>query len=114
MEESWWGAHASSNSHDSVGWNAFVARVRCPNMPAPQPLLKSCVHDDASLQRQVLRPGRTQRQQSQVIRGALRNLIKMVYPGGIASGDLLLLLFSAARQNLLNDLPAPGEGGFDM
>jgi hypothetical protein len=38
----------------------------------------------------------------------------MVYPGGIASGDLGLLLFGAARQNLLNDLPAPGEGGFDM
>ena len=43
-----------------------------------------------------------------------RNLIKMVYPGCIASGDLGLLLFSAARQNLLNDLPAPGEGGLDM
>ena len=38
----------------------------------------------------------------------------MVYPGCIASGDLGLLLFSAARQDLLNDLVAPGEGGFDM
>ena len=38
----------------------------------------------------------------------------MVYPRGIASGDLGLLFFSAVRQNILNNLPAPGEGGFDM
>src|ERR1700737_1477373 len=38
----------------------------------------------------------------------------MVYPGGIASGGFGLLLFSAVLQNLLNDLPAPGEGGLDM
>src|SRR6516165_9506244 len=38
----------------------------------------------------------------------------MVDPGGIASGDLGLLLFSAARQDLVNDLVAPGEGGLDM
>src|SRR5262249_7792997 len=43
-----------------------------------------------------------------------RNLVEMVDPGGIASGDLGLLLFSAVLQNLLNDLVAPGEGGFDM
>ena len=43
-----------------------------------------------------------------------RNLVEMVYPGSIASGDLGLLLFSTVLQNLLNDLPAPGEGGFDM
>ena len=43
-----------------------------------------------------------------------RNLVEMVYPGGIAAGDLGLLLFSAVRQNLFNDLPAPGEGGLDM
>ena len=43
-----------------------------------------------------------------------RNLVEMVYPGSIASGDLGLLLFSAVLQNLLNDLPAPGEGGLDM
>src|SRR5215813_15153468 len=38
----------------------------------------------------------------------------MVDPGSIASGDLGLLLFGTVLQNLLNDLPAPGEGGFDM
>src|SRR3984893_7808412 len=38
----------------------------------------------------------------------------MVYPGSIASSDLGLLLFSAVLENLLNDLPAPGGGGFDM
>src|SRR5215468_2689109 len=38
----------------------------------------------------------------------------MVDPGSIASGDLNLLLFSAVLQNFLDDLPAPGEGGFDM
>jgi hypothetical protein len=38
----------------------------------------------------------------------------MVYPGSIASGDLGLLLFSAVLQNLLNNLPAPGEGGLDV
>src|SRR5712672_1068576 len=38
----------------------------------------------------------------------------MVYPGSIASGDFGLLLFSTVLQNLLNDLPAPGEGGLDM
>jgi hypothetical protein len=43
-----------------------------------------------------------------------RNLGEVVYPGSIASGDLGLLLFSAVHQNLLNDLPAPGEGGLDM
>jgi hypothetical protein len=43
-----------------------------------------------------------------------RNLVEMVYPGSIASGDLGLLLFSAVLQNLLNNLPAPGEGGLDM
>ena len=43
-----------------------------------------------------------------------RNLVEMVDPGSIASGDLGLLLFSAVLQNLLNDLPASGEGGLDM
>ena len=43
-----------------------------------------------------------------------RNLVEMVYPGSIAAGDLDLLLFGAVRQNLLNDLPASGEGGLDM
>src|SRR5712691_10635289 len=43
-----------------------------------------------------------------------RNLVEMVYPGSIASGDLGLLLFGTVLQNLLNDLPAPGEGGLDM
>ena len=43
-----------------------------------------------------------------------RNLVEMVYPGSIASGDLGLLLFSTVLQNLLDDLPAPGEGGLDM
>src|SRR5437667_2387628 len=38
----------------------------------------------------------------------------MVNPGGVASGDLGLLLFSAVDQNILNNLPAPGEGGLDM
>src|SRR5690349_1507554 len=46
--------------------------------------------------------------------GERRNLVEVVYPGGIASGDLGLLLFGAARQNLLNDLVTPGEGGLDM
>jgi hypothetical protein len=43
-----------------------------------------------------------------------RNLVEMVNPGGIASGDLGLFLFRAVLQNLLNNLPAPGEGGLDM
>src|SRR5229473_8303727 len=43
-----------------------------------------------------------------------RNLVEIVYPGGVASGDLGLLLFSAVSQNLLDDLMAPGESGFDM
>src|SRR5262249_30902957 len=51
---------------------------------------------------------------AQLTRGTGRKLIQMVYSGGIASGDLGLLLFSAARQDLLNDLVAPGEGGLDM
>src|SRR3954453_298894 len=38
----------------------------------------------------------------------------MVYPGSVAAGDFGLLLFSAVPQNLLNDLPAPGESGLDM
>src|SRR3954469_2206206 len=38
----------------------------------------------------------------------------MVYPGSIAAGDLGLLLFGAVPQNLLNDLPTPGESGLDM
>jgi hypothetical protein len=41
-------------------------------------------------------------------------LVEMVDPGGIAAGDLSLLRFRAVLQNLLNDLPAPGEGGLDM
>src|SRR5215471_5306754 len=41
-------------------------------------------------------------------------LVEVVYPGSVASGDLGLLLLSAARQDLLNDLVAPGEGGLDM
>ena len=41
-------------------------------------------------------------------------LVEMVYPGGIASGDLGLLLFGAAPQDFLNNLVAPGEGGLDM
>src|SRR6202011_555876 len=41
-------------------------------------------------------------------------LVEMVYPGGVAAGDLGLLLFSAVLQNLLDDLPALGEGGLDM
>src|SRR5215469_10832037 len=43
-----------------------------------------------------------------------RNLVQMVDPGSIPSGDLGLLLFRAVLQNLLNNLPAPGEGGFDV
>jgi hypothetical protein len=46
--------------------------------------------------------------------GELLYLVKMVYPGSITVGDLGLLLFTAVRQNLLDDLPAPGEGGLDM
>src|SRR3954454_6407939 len=38
----------------------------------------------------------------------------MVYPGSVAAGDFGLLHFSAVRQNVLNDLPAPGESGLDM
>src|SRR5580704_11303394 len=38
----------------------------------------------------------------------------MVDPGSIAAGDLGLLLFGAVAQNLLDDLPAPREGGLDM
>jgi len=38
----------------------------------------------------------------------------MVYPGSVAASDLGLLLFGAVPQNLLNDLPAPGESGLDM
>src|SRR6516164_1633298 len=38
----------------------------------------------------------------------------MVDPGCVASGDLGFFLFSAVLQNLLDDLPAPGEGGLDM
>ena len=83
----------------------------CP----PQPLLKSCIHHDTFST--VLGP--PPREDPAVALSGdqkrnRRNLIKMVYPSGIAAGDLGLLLFSAARQNLLNDLPAPGEGGFDM
>ena len=62
----------------------------------------------------VLRPGRTQRPRRQLTTGRRRNLVEMVDPGSIAAGDLGLLLFSAARQDLLNDLVAPGEGGLDM
>src|SRR5215472_16691084 len=43
-----------------------------------------------------------------------RNLVEMVYSGSIPADNLGLLLFTAVRQNLLNDLPGPGEGGFDM
>jgi len=68
----------------------------------------------APLRRWVLRPGRTQRPQRQLTRGRCRKLVEMVYSGSIASGDLGLLLFSTVLQNFLNDLPAPGEGGFDM
>ena len=62
----------------------------------------------------VLLSGRTQRPRRQLTRGRRRNLVKMVYSGSIAAGDLGLLLFTAVRQNLLDDLPAPGEGGLDM
>src|SRR5215472_3139420 len=50
----------------------------------------------------------------QLARGRRRYLVEVVYPGSIASGDLGLFLFSAAGQDLLNDLVAPGEGGLDM
>src|ERR1700730_4697180 len=59
-------------------------------------------------------PGRTQRQQRQATRGGRRNLVEMVDPGSVAAGDLGLLLFAAVAQNLLDDLPAPREGGLDM
>ena len=68
----------------------------------------------ALLQRWVLLPERTQRQQGQVTEEDPGNLVEMVYPGSIASGNLGLLLFSAARQDLVNDLVAPGERGFDV
>ena len=42
------------------------------------------------------------------------HLVEFVDPGRVASGDLGLLFFSAVHQDLLNDLVAPGEGGFDM
>ena len=38
-------------------------------------------------------------------------LFDMVDPGGIASGDLGLLLLGAVGQDLAEDLPAAGEGG---
>ena len=62
----------------------------------------------------VLRPGRTQWWQCQAVRGNRLNLVEVVNPDSIASGDLGLLLFSAVLQNLVNDLPAPGERGFNM
>ena len=41
---------------------------------------------------------------------ALRRLVEVVYPGGILAGDFTLLFLGAVRQNLIYDLPAPGEG----
>src|SRR6516162_2735026 len=60
------------------------------------------------------RPKVTSPAQAPAFAGEPRDLVEVVYPGGIASGDLGLLLFGAARQNLLNDLVTPGEGGLDM
>ena len=44
----------------------------------------------------------------------LEALIQVVYPGGVASGDLRFFLLGAVRQNLLDDLQAPGAGGLLM
>jgi hypothetical protein len=59
-------------------------------------------------------PGGPSGPRRQLMRGRRRNLVEMVDPGSIASGDLGLLRFSAVLQNLLDNLPAPGEGGLDM
>ena len=42
---------------------------------------------------------------------ALRTSVQTVYPGAVAAYDLGLLLLSAIRQYLIDDLTAPGEGG---
>src|SRR5439155_253593 len=59
-------------------------------------------------------PGGPSRSAPVTREGSAENLVEMVNPGGVASGDLGLLLFSAVDQNILNNLPAPGEGGLDM
>jgi hypothetical protein len=38
----------------------------------------------------------------------------MIYPSGIPADDLGLLLLSTIHQDLLNDLPTPGEGRLKM
>ena len=80
----------------------------------PKSELRLAGSNMALLQRWVLLPERTQRQQRQVTEEDPRNLVEMVDPGGIASGDLGLLFFSAVLQDLVNDLPGPGERGLDM
>src|SRR5579862_8405184 len=42
------------------------------------------------------------------------HLVEIVDPGSVAAGDLGLLFFGAVAQNLFDDLPASGEGGFDV
>src|ERR1700740_1495153 len=59
------------------------------------------------------RPKVTSLAQGPAFAGELRTLVEVVYPGGIASGDLGLLLFGAARQHLLNDLVTPVAGGIN-
>ena len=81
--------------------------------PRSRQILAEAGSDMVSLYRRVLLPRRTQ-PPHQPTRGRRRYLVQMVYPGGIAAGDLSLFLFSAARQDLVNDLVAPGEGGLDM
>jgi hypothetical protein len=65
-------------------------------------------------QRRFSSPGGPSGSSVRLLEEEHRNLVEMVYPGGIASGDLGLLLFGAVLQNLLDDLVAPREGGLDM
>ena len=65
----------------------------------------------------LYRAGSSSREDSATAASVTRDhgsLVETVYPRSIAAGDLGLLLFSTVLQNLLDDLPAPGEGGFDM
>ena len=39
---------------------------------------------------------------------------EMIYPSGIPADDLGLLLLRTIHQDLLNDLPTPGEGRLKM
>ena len=99
--------HAERDAH----LYTFVAdynrtRLRCLGCLAPAELL-------ANLSGHNTKAGATTKRNREPY-ARFTPLVEPVYPGGIASGDLGLLLFSAVLQNLLNDLPAPGEGGLDM